>query len=264
MAVAQFPRIQASQPRNPRAGIEAMPSAMQKRARSKRARPIMQKRARSKRAQPIMQKRARSKRARPQSGRFPWGTLCKTPHEVRVPDRGSDRSDAITQAKTEIEAQMETPSPNELALGVVKIDPLTGNEDMPGLDAKVIDFWRWAFSDLMMNTARGVLAEFIVAKALGISTEGVRAGWDPFDLETEDGIKIEVKSASYVQSWAQNDYSKIQFSVAPKRGWDINTNKQGTEAARHADYYVFALLAEKDQTRIDPTNVSQWRFWIVA
>ncbi|MBK7706563.1 MAG: hypothetical protein IPJ30_12495 [Acidobacteria bacterium] len=121
---------------------------------------------------------------------------------------------------------METPSPKEQALGVIKIEHLTGDENMPGLDTKVIDFWRWAFSDLMMNTARGVLAEFIVAKALGISTEGVRAGWDPFDLETEDGIKIEVKSASYIQSWAQNDYSKIQFSVAPKRGWDINTNKQ--------------------------------------
>jgi len=152
---------------------------------------------------------------------------------------------------------------NVQALGAIKIKRLTGNKKMPELDAKVIDFWRWTFSDLMMNTARGVLAEFIVAQALGISTEGVQAGWNPFDLVTEVGIKIEVKSASYIQSWAHNEYSKIQFSLAPKRGWDFETNKQADEAARHADYYVFALLAGKDQSRIDPTNVSQWRFWMV-
>jgi hypothetical protein len=29
-----------------------------------------------------------------------------------------------------------------------------------GLDASVVDFWRWAFSDLRDNTVRGVLAEF--------------------------------------------------------------------------------------------------------
>ena len=33
------------------------------------------------------------------------------------------------------------------------------------------DFWRWSSSDLLNNTMRGVLAEFIVAKALGIDTK---------------------------------------------------------------------------------------------
>ena len=31
----------------------------------------------------------------------------------------------------------------------------------------MLDFWRWAFSDLRDNTQRGVLAEFLVALALG-------------------------------------------------------------------------------------------------
>jgi len=34
------------------------------------------------------------------------------------------------------------------------------------------DFWAWAYSDLIGNTERGRLAEFIVAMALGI-TEGI-------------------------------------------------------------------------------------------
>ena len=44
------------------------------------------------------------------------------------------------------------------------------------------DFWRWQSSDLLNNALRGVLAEFIVAKALGIDTNGPRFEWEPFDL----------------------------------------------------------------------------------
>lgn len=43
------------------------------------------------------------------------------------------------------------------------------------------DFWAWAYSDLLDNTLRGALAEYIVATALGVN-EGVRVNWDPYDL----------------------------------------------------------------------------------
>ena len=33
-----------------------------------------------------------------------------------------------------------------------------------GLDARVVDFWKFALGDLRMNNARGYLAEFIVAR----------------------------------------------------------------------------------------------------
>ena len=39
-------------------------------------------------------------------------------------------------------------------------------------------------SDLISNTIRGVLAEYIVARAVGASTIGVRDPWAAFDLET--------------------------------------------------------------------------------
>ena len=42
---------------------------------------------------------------------------------------------------------------------------------VPGLT--VLDFWRWAASDLADNVVRGWFAEFIVATALG-SHDGVR------------------------------------------------------------------------------------------
>ena len=42
-----------------------------------------------------------------------------------------------------------------------------------GIGVSVKDFWRWAMSDFVSNAPRGVLAEFIVACALGIK-DGVK------------------------------------------------------------------------------------------
>jgi hypothetical protein len=44
------------------------------------------------------------------------------------------------------------------------------------------EFWQWAFSDLQENITRGVLAEFLVAKALGISLL-VRQTWDDYGAQ---------------------------------------------------------------------------------
>ena len=48
--------------------------------------------------------------------------------------------------------------------------PLTANDKFTfhgsDLDLSVVDFWSWAYSDLLNNTGRGVLAEFIVFSAL--------------------------------------------------------------------------------------------------
>ena len=43
-----------------------------------------------------------------------------------------------------------------------------------------LDFWRWGTSDLITNTTRGVLVEYIVARALGTCTQGVRGAWRVF------------------------------------------------------------------------------------
>jgi len=127
----------------------------------------------------------------------------------------------------------------------------------------VLDFWRWSTSDLVLNTTRGVLAEYIVAKALGISTDCVRDSWTAYDLLTANGVRVEVKSAAYIQSWAQDRLSTIQFVVPKRLGWDPETNETDTEPRRHADVYVFALLAHEEQETLDPLNLSQWQFWAV-
>lgn len=131
------------------------------------------------------------------------------------------------------------------------------------LNVSVHDFWRWSSSDLLSNTARGVFAEFIVARAMGISFEKGRDEWDPYDLLSPEEIKIEVKSSAYIQSWHQEKPSQIIFDVAKKRAWNPDTNKLELEPSRHADVYVFALLMHADQETIDPLNLDQWHFYVL-
>src|SRR5713226_9413468 len=93
--------------------------------------------------------------------------------------------------------------------------PKTGRERFGAGDQmlafELSDFWRWSMSDLISNATRGRLAEFIVAKALLISTDTVRDEWSAYDLKTPEGIKVEVKSAAYIQSWHQSKLSAINF-----------------------------------------------------
>lgn len=67
------------------------------------------------------------------------------------------------------------------SLGRLVAEPKTGHETFRAngrdLGPTLFDFWRWSLSDLVSNATRGLLAEFIVAKALGISTPSVRDEW---------------------------------------------------------------------------------------
>ena len=123
------------------------------------------------------------------------------------------------------------------------------------LNFSVVDFWRWNQSDLIENRNRGILAEFIVRQALGIKGQ-VRLEWDAFDLETEDGIKIEVKSAAYIQSWAQKNHSSIKFNINPTRTL-LADNNYSDGVSRKADMYILCLLHHQDQETIDPMDLKQ-------
>jgi hypothetical protein len=133
-----------------------------------------------------------------------------------------------------------------------------------GIGVTVLDFWRWAMSDFVSNAPRGVLAEFIVARALGIKG-GVRNPWDAFDLKTRSGIKIEVKSASYLQFWKQRDFSKIIFPIRVSRTWDHDTGvtRLSADSSRQADIYVFCVLAHKDKKTLNPLDLDQWEFYVM-
>lgn len=150
--------------------------------------------------------------------------------------------------------------------GGESMERLTGNEhflfdDMP-VGKLLSDYWAWNSSDLLNNTTRGALAEFIVATALELDTDICRKDWMPYDLETSSGLKIEVKSSAYLQAWNTDRISNIRFSISPTRAWDVETDFDN-EVKRQSDVYVFCLYASK--TKEDPPLLlDQWEFYVIS
>lgn len=99
----------------------------------------------------------------------------------------------------------------------------------------LLAFWQWSRSDLLSNSMRGVLVEFLVARALIADAKGVREEWVSYDLTTDDGIKVEVKSAGYLQPWHQDQLSRVSFVIPKTRLYDASTSRLGEAPARHAD-----------------------------
>lgn len=141
---------------------------------------------------------------------------------------------------------------------------LKGNEPFRGRGVRkslrLLDYWRWADSELLNNTARGFLAEFLVAAALGLHKKA-RTGWDEYDLLTKSGTKIEVKSSAYVQSWKQPKPSVIQFGIAPHRSWNTETGKYTEDFRRWADIYVFCIF--KGRKPLHPLDTRKWEFYVL-
>lgn len=128
---------------------------------------------------------------------------------------------------------------------------------------KLLSFWQWSNSELVGNALRGILAEYLVASDIGNVSE-LRQEWDSYDLITSEGIKIEVKSSAYIQSWKQDKLSDIRFGIQPTYGLDPETDKRTNIKKRQADVYVFCVLASQEQSSLDPMDVSQWEFYVLA
>lgn len=137
---------------------------------------------------------------------------------------------------------------------------LVGWERFAGLDASVIDFWRFVMSDLRTNNVRGYLAEFLVAKAVG--SELRRVEWEAWDITAPDGTRIEVKSSGYLQAWAQAKLSNPVFRVAAAFAWDVETASYSAAQQFSADVYVFCLHTARTHEEYDPLDVGQWLFYV--
>jgi hypothetical protein len=132
------------------------------------------------------------------------------------------------------------------------------------IEANLLGFWRWAYSDLVSNATRGVLAEYIVGLALSCVDGCARVEWDTCDLRTPQGDSVEVKSAAYVQTWHQRELSKISFDITPTNGWDAATNTVSAERKRQANVYVFCLLKHMNKATVCPLNLDQWDFYVLS
>jgi hypothetical protein len=150
---------------------------------------------------------------------------------------------------------------------VIRAQPRTGDEAIGRTGRTLLDFWRWAHSDLVVNPSRGVLAEYLVATAVG-DAGAVRNGWATHDvtLPAGDGhpvIRIEVRHGGYLQTWQQPAFTKVHFGRLRSWGWNRETGKLDLPPAFHADVYVFAVHTCKDPDQLDVLDLAQWDFRVL-
>jgi hypothetical protein len=127
---------------------------------------------------------------------------------------------------------------------------------------QLIDFWRWAYSDVRSNTVRPLVAEFLVGKALGCLEDCGRREWAAWDHEYR-GKRIEVKSAGFVQSWSPAKKSAIKFRIeSAKNAWCAKEEKY-LGPGRHAHIYVFALNTQTDRELAGLLDENDWQFFVV-
>ncbi len=159
------------------------------------------------------------------------------------------------------DADVGTPSPGWLIPKPAR--PSTGQERFSSDPSSVLDFWRWAFSDLRTNIVRGVLAEYLVARAVG-DPSPLRKAWDNWDVTTATGIKVEVKSSAYLQSWNQRKLSAITFSGLTGREWSAETNELAADRTLRAEVYVFAVHTCSEPDQYDPLKIEDWEFRVMS
>ena len=155
---------------------------------------------------------------------------------------------------------------DNIKLPIIHNSQKTGKELLFNLKGQtistVLDFWKWAYSDLFDNTQRGILAEYIVACALDLQNTK-RTNWDKYDLITKTGITLEIKTSAYLQTWGQKKLSKLVFGIQPTYGWNKETNEYDTIKSRQADIYIFCIFKHKDPLTANPLNLNQWAFYIL-
>lgn len=140
----------------------------------------------------------------------------------------------------------------------------TGSETfLNGDTSTLLDYWAWAHSDIMGNTERGKIAEYIVAMAVN-AHRTTRTEWDSYDILSEDHIRIEVKSSAFLQTWYQKKYSEITFGIRPTQGWNKSDNTYDQTRKRQADVYVFCVFNCKEKDAANPLDLNQWVFYVLS
>ena len=135
----------------------------------------------------------------------------------------------------------------------------------------VKDFWAWSLSRLLMDGPRGDLAEYIVRMALDEDVETPKRGFGECDIVYRD-CRIEVKCSSLLQEWERKKLSRPVFSIAKTVNCDIAerdgkyyyVGRDGSEAKRRSDVYVFCLFANINRETANPLDMNQWKFWIAS
>jgi len=134
-------------------------------------------------------------------------------------------------------------------------------------DGTMLDYWQRAHGNLKDNAGRGVFAEWMVWRLLGLRDGWPQDHWKNCDIKAGK-VRIEVKASAYVQSWhvAEHAYpdkpALIKFSALKNR---LVLNREETAFAKVAtfncDLYVFCAQLHRHQRTWDALDLGQWKFY---
>ncbi len=139
-------------------------------------------------------------------------------------------------------------------------------------DASILNFWQWAYSDLTDNVNRGVFAEWMVAKLLGLTFTECRPPWQAWDITTPEGVRVEVKASAYVHSWTAANVplepaakpARIEFTNLRTKAYvDAAQTQLADEPTYNADLYVFCMQTNPDPKTWDALDLSQWEYFLL-
>lgn len=130
------------------------------------------------------------------------------------------------------------------------------------LDFDITDFWRFQYSNIY--SLHGEIAEFIIARALGITEAQNSEYWTLWDI-TYNNVKIEVKATAYFHLWNTdgNISSQRMFSIAKANGGYDSLVAGNDELKRQNDIYVFCLVKGETKETSYPLNLDNWDFYVV-
>ena len=149
----------------------------------------------------------------------------------------------------------------------------TGNEKFifkdKDLGKTMLNFWSWAYSDLIRNVNRGAFAEFVVREAMNTQCrntppEQIFVYLDAYDLLSPDGIRVEVKSSAYIQAWESEHPARISFRIAPAKSLTHpQLLSRFSILPGASDVYVFCVWTTMSREQNMP-DLSLWDFYVIA
>lgn len=122
---------------------------------------------------------------------------------------------------------------------------------------------------IMGNLYRPHYVERMVNLGLGVGFKLVSGDWAGWDIESNEGIRIEVKQSAARQTWTDNPArdgkaTKGSFDIAPRTGYyTLDGGEWVPEPGRPSHIYILAWHPVVGKSLADHRDPAQWLFFVV-
>ena len=129
------------------------------------------------------------------------------------------------------------------------------------LGLTILDFWKFQFASL--HNLKEYLAEFLIAKALGMEKPYNTDQWTLFDILYRN-TRIEVKQTSYFHTWNSDGKVSSQRTFGISKAYsNRESNNLEKTFERQNDIYIFCLNIGETAEKSNPLVLENWEFYIV-